>query len=173
MALRTLPRRLIGRVFHLSWPRWKHEENSLRGAIYAHRHGYHAIDLDLQMTADGIIVVTHWSRPMRKDKFYDREHRLGRYRTVASMDWWQVRRLRTPDGYSIRRVEALLRKCARLGIVALLEPKSDPRFRLDWPWLHIAQVAEDVGCTVSVRALPENAAALPAARRAGIQAWEI
>ena len=173
MALRTLPRRLIGRIYHLEWPRWKHEENSLRGAIYAHEHGYHAIDLDLQMTADRVIVVTHWPRPMRRDGFYDPWHKLDRDRTVASLDWWQVRRLRTSDGYSIRRVEALLRKCGRLGVVALLEPKGDPRFARDWPWQHIATVADDCGATVSVRALPENADALPAARRAGFQAWEI
>ena len=37
----------------------------------------------------------------------------------------------------------------------------------------IAEFAEDVGCTVSVYALPENAAALEPARRAGFQAWEI
>jgi glycerophosphoryl diester phosphodiesterase len=169
----TRARRRIGRIFHVEWPRWKHEENSVRGARYASRHGYDAIDLDLQTTADGFIVVTHWARPIRRDRFRDPRHKIGPNRPVSKLDWWQVRRLHTPDGYRIRTVEHMLRICARLGLVALLEPKGDPRFKRVETWRHIAQVADDVGCTVSVRALPENAGALPAARQAGFEAWEI
>lgn len=169
----TRARRRIGRIFHLKWPHFKHEENSVRGAVYAHRHGYNAIDLDLQITADGFVVVTHWARPMRRDRFYDPKHKIGPHRPVDKLDWWQVRRLRTHDGYRIRRVERMLRVCADLGIVALLEPKGDPRFKKLWPWEHIAAVADDVGCTVSVRALRENAGALPVARSVGFEAWEI
>jgi glycerophosphoryl diester phosphodiesterase len=169
----TRARRRIGRIFHLQFPRMKHEENSVRGAVYASRHGYRAIDLDLQITADGFVVVTHWARPMRRDRFYDPKHKIGPNRPVSKLDWWQVRRLRTHDGYQIRTIERMLRVCARLGIVALLEPKGDPRFKRAEIWRHIAAVADDVGCTVSVRALRENADALPAARQAGFEAWEI
>lgn len=172
MSLRTLARNRVGRILHYKQPR-KHVENSLRGIERARRGGYDAIDLDMQITADGIIVGTHWGRPMVLDGFHDPEHKIPRYRTVRRLRWAQVARLVTPDRYHIQRIETLLRACARKGIVAVLEPKGDPRFREDWPWLHIAKVAGDVGATVSVRALPENAAALDPARRAGFQAWEI
>lgn len=157
------------RIFHLQFPRMKHEENSVRGAVYASRHGYNAIDLDLQMTADGFIIVTHWARPMRKDRFYDPRHRIGPDRPVHKLDWWQVRRLRTRDGYRIQTVDRMLRVCARLGIVAYLEPKGDPRFGRDETWQHIAQVADDVGAHVKVRALRANRAALGPAGRAGFE----
>lgn len=173
MSLRTLARNRVGRIFHVAWPVMKHVENSVRGATYAHQHGYHAIDLDLQMTSDGVIVVTHWARPMRKDRFYDRRHRIDPDTPIHHMTWRQVRRLRTRDGYRIQRVERLLHACARLGIVALLEPKGNRAFRLNWPWEYIATVADDLGCTVSVRVLHKNAGALAPAIRAGFEAWEI
>lgn len=173
MALLTRARRLIGRIRHVQWPVMKHVENSLRGIRYAARHGYDAIDLDMQITSDGRIVGTHWARPMVRDGFHDPDHKIPRYRTVRRMTYRQVRRLVSSDHYRIQPIETLLRACARRGVVALLEPKGDPRFAQDWPWQHLAAVAEDVGATVSVRALRENADALAPARRAGFEAWEI
>jgi glycerophosphoryl diester phosphodiesterase len=173
MALRTLARRRIGRIRHVKWPTPKHIENSLRGIAYAARHGYDAIDIDMQITSDRVIVGTHWARPMKRDGFHDPDHKIPRYRTVRRMTWVQVHRLIAPKRYRIVRIERLLRACARRGVTALLEPKGDPRFREDWPWQHIAAVADDCGATVSVRALRENRAALTPARRAGFEAWEI
>lgn len=173
MALLTRARRRIGRIRHVKWPLMKHVENSIRGIRYAARHHYDAIDLDMQITADGRIVGTHWARPMVRDGFHDPDHKIPRYRTVRRMTYRQVRRLVSRDHYRIQPIETLLRACARRGVVALLEPKGDPRFAEDWPWQHIAKVAEDVGATVSVRALHANRAALDPARRAGFEAWEI
>lgn len=172
MALRTRARRNIGRILHYKQPR-KHIENSLRGIRRAARGHFDAIDLDMQITSDGRIVGTHWGRPMVLDGFHDPERKIPRYTPVRRMTYAQVRRLVTPGRYRIQPIETLLRACARRGIVALLEPKGDPRFRQDWPWEHLADVADDVGCTVSVRALPENAAALAPAERAGFEAWQI
>lgn len=159
------------RIFHLKWPRMKHEENSVRGAVYAHRHGFTAIDLDMQITKDRVIVCTHWARPMRKDRFYDPRKRIQARTPVSRLTWAQVRRLRTRDGYRIRRIEAMLKVCARLGIVAYLEPKGDRRFADDWPWEHIAQVADDVGAHVMVRALRDHGgvASTTAAHRWGLK----
>jgi hypothetical protein len=86
------------------------------------------------------------------------------------MTWTQVSRLvagRWPRRYRIRSIEAALYHCARLGLIAYLEPKGDPRFAQDWPWQHIRAVADDVGCHVRVRALPQNADALEPAARVG------
>jgi glycerophosphoryl diester phosphodiesterase len=174
--LRTLARRLIRGIGHVKAPTPKHVENSNRGDRRAKRQGKDGNDLDLQITKDNRIVNTHWARPMIRDGFRDPYGQIPRHRMVRQMTWAEVSRLvagRWPRRYRIRSVEQALRHCARLGVVAVLEPKGDPRFRLDWPWQHIAAVAEDVGATVSVRALRENAAALEPARRAGFKAWEI
>lgn len=173
MTLRTRARGRVGRIFHVKAPIKKHVENSLRGIRRAARGRYDAIDLDLQMTADGVIVGTHWGRPMVHDGFHDPQGKIPRYRPVRRLRWIQLARLVAPGGYHIQTIETLLRGCERRGLVAVLEPKGDPRFEQEWPWQHLAIVAEDLGATVSVRALHENAAALPAARRAGFEAWEI
>lgn len=173
MALRTVARRKIGRILHVKWPVMKHVENSLRGIRRAARRDYDAIDIDLQMTKDRIIVGTHWARPLKRDGFRDPEGKIPRYRPVRQMTWIQVHRLVAPKRYRIQRIERLLRACARRGVIALLEPKGDKRFAEDWPWEYMRDVAEDCGATVSVRALHENRAALAPARRAGFEAWEI
>jgi hypothetical protein len=190
VSLRTLARRRVGLIFHLLQPR-KHIENSLRGIRLARRRRYDAIDIDLQITeadphcplgpddpehVDGVcyghVVGTHWARPMVQDGFHDPQHRIPRYTKVRRMTIAQV--LRLVSGRSrINRIARLLRRCARLGVAAVVEPKGDPRFRQDRVWEYIVAVADDVGATLSVRALPENAAALPPARRAGAEAWQI
>jgi hypothetical protein len=178
MALRTRVRRWVNRhgIGHVKAPTPKHVENSNRGDRRAKRHGKRSNDLDMQITQDRRIVNTHWARPMIHDGFRDPHGEIPRGRMVRNMTWAEVSRLvagRFPRRYKIRSIEQALRHCARVGIVAVLEPKGDRRFTEDWPWRHIAAVAEDVGCTVSVRALPENAAALKPARKVGFEAWEI
>ena len=176
MALRTLARRRIGSILHVKWPTPKHVENSARGIRRAKRLRKKSIDLDMQITKDGVIVGTHWALPMVHDGFFDPLGKIGRHTPVSELAWAQVSRLRAVTRgrvYRIHRIEELLAACERYGRVALLEPKGDRRFRIDAPWQHIALVADDLGATVSVRALPQNAAALPPARRAGFKAWEI
>lgn len=176
MSLRTLARRRVGRIYHRLRP-YKHIENSKRGARLARRLGLPSIDWDLQITADGVIVVCHDNQPMLHG-FFDPLHRLPRDAKISELTWAQVSRLRARTGvrlYRIQRIETMLRFAARLGINAVLEPKANRRFSLDWVWQRIVAVAEDVGATVSVRALPElgGVAHVAAARRAGIQAWLI
>lgn len=140
-------------IFHLAWPHWKHEENSLRGIRFAATHGYGWIDLDLQITKDGVIVVTHWARPQRRDAFHDPRRKIGPDVPVSHLTWKQVRRLRTTDGYRIVRVERALRACARYGVGAYVEPKADKRFELDAPWAHMKAVAEDLGADLRARSI--------------------
>ena len=178
MALLTRARRWVNRhgIGHVKAPIPKHVENSDSGDRRAKRQGKRSNDLDMQITEDNRIVNTHWSRPMVQDGFRDPYGQIPPGRMVRNMTWAEVSRLvagRFPRRYRIRSIEHALKHCARLGIVAVVEPKGDKRFAEDWPWQHIAAVAEDVGCTVSVRALPQNAAALEPARRAGFKAWEI
>lgn len=191
MSLRTLARHRIGRIYHVKYPVMKHVENSVRGIRRAARRLFKAIDLDILITkADphcqhvghaehvngkclGHIVGCHWQKLLRRDKFRDPEHRISLDAKVRNLTLDQVLRLKTVDGYHVQPIAVLLRTCAMRHIVALLEPKNDARFALSWPWNYIALIAEDLGTTVSVRALPQNAAALPAARRVGFAAWMI
>jgi hypothetical protein len=202
MALLTRTRRWVNRhgIGHVKHPIPKHVENSDRGDLRAKRQGKRSNDLDLQMTmadpecpyvghpehVDGVchghVVNTHWLRALLRDGFRDPLGRIPRHKRVDRLTLRQVLRLRAgrwPRRYRIRTIERALRHCARVGIVAVLEPKGDPRFRQDWVWEYIFAVAEDVGCTIAIRALPENAAALPVARRVAarsgqhVEAWEI
>lgn len=142
-------------IFHLKFPRMKHEENSIRGARYADRHGYDKIDWDLQLTKDDVIVVTHWRRPMLQDKFFDPRRRIAPNTPIGRLTWWQVKHLKTHDGYRIRRIEQMLPVIARLGMVAVLEPKS-PKFAAGWIWEHITQVARDCGARIEAYALKSH-----------------
>lgn len=153
------------RIFHVQWPVMKHIENSLRGIRKAARLGYDAIDLDILITKDGVIVVCHWDRPLLKDKFYDPARRIQLHDMVRELTWEQIKGLRAPGGYRIMRIETALAACARARIIAYLEPKDDPRFAADAPWAYIKSVAVKYRTKVRVRALPQNAAALPFARR--------
>lgn len=169
MPLLTRARRWFrGSIFHVKYPRMKHEENSNRGDREAKRRGLRGTDLDMQITSDGRIVNTHWARPMERDGFRDPYGSIRPTTPVSKMTWDEVSRLRAghrPRRYRIRSIEQALRHCAKLGLVAVLEPKGDRSFTKDWPWEHIYAVAEDVGCAIAIRALPENAEALKAARR--------
>jgi glycerophosphoryl diester phosphodiesterase len=176
MPVLTRARGHVGRIYHVEWPTLKHVENSVRGIRHAHRNGFDAIDLDMLITSDGQILGCHWDRPMRRDGFRDPWRRIDPDKAVRELTWRQVSRLVAgyfPRRYRINRIERLLAECARLGVIAVLEPKDDPRFRQAAIWEHLAAVAEDLGAIVSVYALPQNAAALPPARAAGFQAWEI
>lgn len=133
------------RIFHLSWPFWKHAENSIRGIKTAWRRHFDAIDLDILITKDGVIVCCHWMQPLRRDNFYDPSHRLGVHAMVKEHTWEELRGLRTKDdNYRIIRIERALRLCKRYNIIAYFEPKNDKRFEEDWPWQHIVEYAKSI-----------------------------
>ena len=164
------------RIYHVEAPTPKHRENSVRGIRYAKRHGYDGIDLDMLITRDDVIVGCHWPKPMIHDGFRDPRHRIDRDVPVKYLSWEQVSRLvagRWPRRYHISRIERLLRVCADEGIIAVLEPKGDDRFLLDWPWEEIRRVADAVGAHVRVRSLRdrgEGRERIEAAERVGVKA---
>lgn len=136
------------RIFHLSWPRWKHEENSIQGIALAKRLGFSGIDLDLLITADNVIVVCHWQYPQKLDNMFDPNHRIAVRQAVKDLTWAQLMTLRSKDhnhSYRIIRVERALAECARRGLKPVLEPKADHRFEQDWPWKLIVSQAEQLG----------------------------
>ena len=196
MALLTRTRRWLGgSIFHLKardYP--KHVENSDRGDRMAKRRGKRGTDLDILITVadphcpyrghpehvDGVchghVVNTHWPRLMLRDGFRDPKGLISRTTPVKRMTLPEILRLvagRWPRRYHVRTLERALRHCAKLGRVAVLEPKGDPRFDQLRVWEYIAKTAEAAGCEVSARALPENASALVPAHAVGIDTWTI
>lgn len=140
-------------IFHVRKGQAYHLGNSLRGIRKAARTGHREIDLDLCITSDRHIVGNHWRRPLLKDGFRDPLRRVPKNACIDDLTFKQVRRLVAFPGYRIQPVEKLLRECARVGIIARLEPKGDKRFEQDWPWEHIKAVADQVNCEVRMYAL--------------------
>lgn len=176
MTLRTLARHEIDGIYHRDRP-FKHIENSPRGVRLAAAHDDDGIDIDLQITADGVICACHDNQPLEHG-FFDPLHRLPRDMKISEHKWTQVSRLVAVTGgrvYRIPRIERMFRACHRHHRVAVVEPKANKAFRLDWPWQYMAEEAEAAGCALSARALPEldGAAHIAAAHRAGIEAWLI
>lgn len=176
MTLRTAARHDIHGIYHRDRP-YKHIENSPRGVRLAKAAGDDGIDIDLQITRDHVIVACHDNKPLEHG-FFDPLHRLPRGMRIDEHTWAQVSRLLAHTNgrfYRIHRVEAMLRACHRRGRVAVLEPKANSAFKLDWPWQYIAEEAEEIGAIVSGRALAEfdGLAKVAAMRRAGINAWTI
>lgn len=142
------------RIFHIAVRSgWKHVENSLRGIRKALRLHYPAIDIDILITKDNVVVACHWDRPMVRDQFHDPAHRIQVHDMVRELTWEQISTLRAPGGYRIQRIETILRECARDKIIAYLEPKDDKRFEEDWPWQHIVACAKEYGTRVWVRSI--------------------
>ena len=164
-------------IFHLKYPRLKHEENSLRGIGEAKRRGKTEIDIDMNPDALRNIYGYHWLYLMLKDGFRDPKRLLDKHTAGDHMSPEEISRLvagRWPRRYRVSRIEVLMKRCARKRIGARLEPKH-PMFTEVEPWLHLADVADDLGCTVRMYALREHAGdprfgekCVAAAKKAGI-----
>lgn len=159
-------------IFHVGHPIKKHVENSIRGIKHAARRHFRWIDIDELITksdpdcplppddeehVDGVcvghIVGCHWDRPMVHDGFYDPKGKLHPRKRVRDMTLLQALRLKTEDGYRIRRIRVLLRVCAIQNIGAYVEPKDDPRFELDWPWIYQRKIARLRGVRLRARTI--------------------
>jgi hypothetical protein len=69
--------RLAG-VFHVEFPRKKHEENSNRGDIEAITRHFYGSDHDWQKDANGVTQNTHWKDVFARDGFVDPEGQYGK-----------------------------------------------------------------------------------------------
>lgn len=129
-------------------------ENSPAGIKYAAEHGYSSIDLDMQITKDGVLVNTHWSQPMLKDGFYDPEHKLDPKTKVSDMTFAEISRLRNDDGQS--RIHTLASQIALLKkyrIAGDLEAKDDPRFATDKVMDEVASLVRQAGIKANVKSI--------------------
>lgn len=99
--------------------------NCRAGIRKAAARGATALDVDVQVTRDVMLVATHWERPMLRDGFTDPEGTLSRFTRVDRMWLHEVMRLRSPEGYRIRPVHHLIPTAHRHGVRLCLEAKQD------------------------------------------------
>ena len=129
-------------------------ENTPEGIQFAADRGYASIDLDMQLTKDGIPVATHWSQPMQKDGFYDPSHKLGGDTKISEMTLAEVMRLRNEDGQSqIYPMSTMIEELKKNGIAGDLEAKDDPRFADDKVMGGIAQMVRNSGIRANLKSI--------------------
>lgn len=176
MPMVQIPR-TQGKIFHVPHGTPYHVENSLRGVVLAKRGGYEGIDLDVNASSDDVIFATHWGRPMLRDGFHDPIGALPRTTDVHRMTTDQVRRLRTADGFQIRRVSTLIKGARRLGLSIEVEAKPSPPLYAQRAWKNLADELDGEVEGVLVKVLldlgphPENR--LKAAHAAGFRTCAI
>lgn len=176
MPIARIPR-TQGKIFHVPHGTPYHVENSLRGVALAKRLGYDGIDLDVNASADDIIYGTHWGRPMIHDGFRDPLGEIPRTTDVHRMNSAAIGRLRTADGYRIRRVSTLIKGARRLGLSIEVEAKPSPPLYEKRAWKNLADELDGKTEGVLVKVLldlgpnPQNR--LKAAHAAGFRTCAI
>lgn len=146
-------------------------ENSPAGIKYAAEHGFASIDIDMQITKDGVPVATHWSKPMAKDGFYDPLGQLKPNTKVSQMTLAEVMRLRNKDGQSrIYPLSTIVGELKKNGIAGDFEAKDDPRFATDQMMGYIADLVRGAGIKANMKSInrgPRSMDILKAAQRSG------
>lgn len=127
--------------------------DSLAGVRLAKKLGYRWIDLNFQVTLDGVIVCTHWSNPLRHG-WRDPLGKLDRDTRVWHMTWAEVQRLRhRRSGRRIYTGLGILRYAARHGVGVEFEVKPSPGFKVSSTWAAIRRVADETELDIVVKAI--------------------
>ena len=129
-------------------------ENTPAGIEFAAKNGYSSIDLDMQITKDGVPVATHWSQPMEKDGFYDPEGKIKAGTKVSEMTLQEVMRLRNEDGQSqIYPMSTMIKELKKHGIAGDLEAKDDNRFATDEIMGSLADMVREAGIKANLKTI--------------------
>jgi glycerophosphoryl diester phosphodiesterase len=169
--------RTQGKIFHVAKGTPYHVENSLRGVALAKRLGFEGIDLDVNASSDDVVFATHWGRPMSRDGFRDPANELPRTTDMHRMTSAEIGRLRTADGFRIRRVSTLIKGARRLGLSIEVEAKPSPPLYEKRAWHNLADELDGKVDGVLVKVLldlgpnPQNR--LKAAHAAGFRTCAI
>lgn len=160
-ATKRAPRRS---VFHVHKGQPYHLEDSLRGIRLAVARLFKWIDLDCHVTADGVLIITHWDNP-RHEKFADPAGKVDvRGKKFEDLTWAEVRVLRSPDGYRIQRADVAVPYALSKGLKVELEAKTTAINAAELVYLrnHLSDRRK-----VQVKAFPKFLPALEAAHKAG------
>jgi hypothetical protein len=129
-------------------------ENSPAGIKFAADHNYSSIDIDMQITKDGVPVATHWAQPMKRDGFHDPLGKLGKNTKISDMTLAEVMRLRNKDGKSrIYPVATMIDLLKKNGISGDLEAKNDPRFATDRVMGYLADLVRNAGIKANLKTI--------------------
>lgn len=129
-------------------------ENSPAGVRHAAKNGYAAIDIDLQVTKDGVVVATHTQDPLRKDArwggFTDPTGKLkvGSKKKISEMTWAEVSRLVHKDGYKIHKIEDIVAQAKKSGIALRFELKQSSAWIKKLP--EIAAIVSEAKVTAHI-----------------------
>lgn len=133
-------------------------------------------DRDLQMTSDDVCVVTHWPRPLAHG-FIDPLGLIHRTALVEDHTWKEWSRCYVKLGRLKVYMHTLARDlqlCGELGMIPVLEPKHDKRFRNQPFWNGVMVLAKKYHVpAVRGYTLIENADCLPYMHAAGIPATKL
>jgi len=107
-------------------------EDSQDGVRYASSHGYDRIDLDLQLTKDGVVVVSHTPKPLGQDRilagFYDTAGKITDHNiTISELTFAEVSRLKHKDGYRIYSLEYLIGVATEVKLGSLYLELKTPK----------------------------------------------
>lgn len=184
----TGPRRWSRRVFHVPKGISYMVENSQWGTRLAHRLGFHWIDKDCHVTADGVMVFGHWGLITKNGVILPRWFRAkyGRRPRIKDVTWadlallqstwmsWRGRRR-----YRFVRAEDGLRLLHALGMGCMAEQKGDIGLTHVDFWVSVGRFLKSIGMKEShfvVATLPDMRHAgkvLHAAHAAGRQTMVI
>ena len=175
-------RRVDLRVYHRRPFTPAHRGNSFRGLLAAVAKRYNAIDLDMLVSFDGVLVCTHW-QDLRKDGYrstsginLDRRRTkrltMGELATCVARDH-DKRRKRPYRIHSIREMfeqADLLRQSTGVALTLCLEVKPDPRFKKAETYAQLPHWLRHFGVDFIVMSQPRGGVGydyLDAARAAG------
>lgn len=129
-------------------------ENSPAGIEFAAKNGYSSIDIDMQITKDGVPVATHWAKPLEKDGFYDPQGKIKEGTKVSEMTLQEVMRLRNEDGQSqIYPMSTMIKELKKHGIAGDLEAKDDNRFASDEMMGQLADMVRESGIKANLKTI--------------------
>ena len=146
-------------------------ENSLEGIDYAASHGYKAIDIDVMVTKDGVLVGSHAWEPLQSGVtggFKDPLGKLKKDTRLSAMTLDEVRRLRHEDGYRISTLEELIVHAKSRGINLIIEMKVPSKIEKQLP--QVAAILNKNGVKAGVTSRKDKAGyvhALAVARSLG------
>lgn len=172
MTVHRVPRR---HVFHVHHGLFYYVEDSLRGVLLALARLFGWIDLDIQKTRDGVLIVAHGSRPLSgrlTGGFRDPKGLIHRSSTYADLTWAEVERLRSNDdkGYRIWRADELIPLALSKGLKVEADAKTPHITVADWNALRCAIVFEGQSpAHLQVKAFPKFARSLKAAHNTGFK----
>lgn len=130
--------------FHVSGSQPYALENSFEGIDYAKKHGYKAIDIDIMVTKDNVLVGSHAWEPLKSGKMGGFKDTAGKItdkkRRISEMTLAEVRRLKHKDGYRISTLEELIAHAAKKDMNLIIEMKVPKKIEKQMPqiaaWLN-------------------------------------